>query len=113
MRQPHPDAAGVPYPRHRAPRRDSEGYEIAKDEYVRFEPDELKALEQASSSMVAIDSFVPEGAIDPIYFEDTYYLGAGRNGTGGIACSSRPSRRRERRVFLRNFSAWCVHARAD
>jgi non-homologous end joining protein Ku len=26
------------------------GYEIAKDEYVRFEPEELKALEQASSS---------------------------------------------------------------
>jgi DNA end-binding protein Ku len=59
------------------------GYEIAKDEYVRFEPDELKALEQASSSMVVIDSFVPEGAIDPVYFEDTYYLGAGKNGDRG------------------------------
>jgi DNA end-binding protein Ku len=38
------------------------GYEIAKDEYVRFEP---------------------EGAIDPVYFEDTYYLGAGKNGERG------------------------------
>ena len=59
------------------------GYEIAKDEYVRFEPEELKALEQASSSLVVIDSFVPEGAIDPVYFEDTYYLGAGKNGDRG------------------------------
>jgi DNA end-binding protein Ku len=59
------------------------GYEIAKDEYVRFEPEELKALEQASSSMLAVDSFVPEGAIDPVYFEDTYYLGAGKNGDRG------------------------------
>jgi DNA end-binding protein Ku len=25
------------------------GFEIAKDEYLRFEPDELKALEEASS----------------------------------------------------------------
>jgi hypothetical protein len=25
------------------------GYEIAKDEYVRFEPEELKALEQATA----------------------------------------------------------------
>jgi hypothetical protein len=54
------------------------GYEIAKDEYVRFEPEELKALEQASSSALVIDSFVPETAVDPLYFEDTYYLGPGR-----------------------------------
>ena len=55
----------------------------AKDEYVRFEPEELKALEQASSSALVIDSFVPESAIDPVYFEDTYYLGAGKNGDRG------------------------------
>jgi DNA end-binding protein Ku len=59
------------------------GYEITKDEYVRFEPEELKALEQASSSALVIDSFVPESAIDPVYFEDTYYLGAGKNGDRG------------------------------
>jgi DNA end-binding protein Ku len=59
------------------------GYEIQKDEYVRFAPEELKALEQASSSALVIDSFVPEGAVDPVYFEDTYYLGAGRNGERG------------------------------
>src|SRR5262245_6164561 len=59
------------------------GYEIAKDEYVRFEPDELKALEQASSAALVVDSFVPEGAVDPVYFEDTYYLGAGKNGERG------------------------------
>ena len=59
------------------------GYEIAKDEYVRFEPEELKALEQASSPALVIDSFVPEGAIDPVYLEDTSYLGAGKNGERG------------------------------
>jgi len=59
------------------------GYEVAKDEYVRFEPDELKALEQASSSALVIDAFVPERAVDPVYFEDTYYLGAGKNGERG------------------------------
>ena len=59
------------------------GYEIAKDDFVRFEPDELKALEQASTSALVIDTFVPEGAIDPVYFEDTYYLGAGKNGQLG------------------------------
>ena len=59
------------------------GYEINKDEYVRFEPEELKALEQASSSALVIDSFAPETAVDPVYFEDTYYLGAGKNGERG------------------------------
>src|SRR5438552_13021054 len=59
------------------------GYEVAKDEYVRFEPEELKAFEQASASALAIDAFVPEGAIDPVYFEDTYYLGAGKHGERG------------------------------
>ena len=59
------------------------GYELNKDQYVRFEPEELKALEQPSSSALVIDSFVPEGTIDPVYFEDTYYLGAGRNGGRG------------------------------
>ena len=32
---------------------------------------------------MVIDSFVPDGAIDPVYFEDTYYLGAGKNGERG------------------------------
>jgi DNA end-binding protein Ku len=59
------------------------GFETSKDEYVRFEPEELKALEQASSSALVIDSFVPERAIDPVYFENTYYLGAGKNGERG------------------------------
>ena len=59
------------------------GYEINKDEYVRFEPEELKGLEQPSSSALVIDSFVPEGTIDPVYFEDTYYLGASKNGGRG------------------------------
>ena len=59
------------------------GYEIAKGEYVRFEPEELKALEQASSSALLIDSFVPEGTIAPVYFENTSYLGAGKNGERG------------------------------
>ena len=33
---------------------------------VRFEPEELKAFEQASASALAIDAFVPEGAADRV-----------------------------------------------
>jgi DNA end-binding protein Ku len=65
------------------------GYEVAKDEFVRFDPEELKTLEQASSSAVVIDAFLPQGAIDPVYFEDTYYLGAGKNGERGYRVLAR------------------------
>jgi DNA end-binding protein Ku len=79
------------------------GYEIAKDEYVRFEPEELKALEQASSSALVIDSFVPESAIDPVYFEDTYYLGAGKNGERGYRVLSQ-ALQRTRRIAVGTFT---------
>jgi DNA end-binding protein Ku len=79
------------------------GYEIAKDEYVRFEPEELKALEQASSSAFVIDSFVPESAIDPVYFEDTYYLGAGKNGERGYRVLSQ-TLQRTRRIAVGTFT---------
>ena len=59
------------------------GFATAKDEYVRIEPEQMKALEQTSSSTLIIDSFVPERAIDPVYLENTYYLGAGKNGERG------------------------------
>ena len=59
------------------------GYEYAKDEYVQFTPEEIKSFEEASSSTATIDAFVPDDAIDPVYFEDTYYLGADKNGARG------------------------------
>src|SRR5262249_757672 len=51
------------------------GYEFAKDQYVQFTEEELKALEGESSRMIDIAEFVPLAQVDPIYFEKTYYLG--------------------------------------
>src|SRR6201998_2794193 len=50
------------------------GYEFAKDQYVRFSPEEIKALEEAGSHSVEISEFVPIESIDPVYFDKTYYL---------------------------------------
>ena len=50
------------------------GFEFAKDQYVQFTPDELKAIEQETSKMIDIEEFVPLDEVDPIYFESTYYL---------------------------------------
>jgi DNA end-binding protein Ku len=58
------------------------GYEFAKDQYVMFSPEEIKALEEAGTHSVDISEFVPVESIDPVYFDKTYYLapdkGAGR-----------------------------------
>jgi DNA end-binding protein Ku len=50
------------------------GYEFAKDQYVRFSPEEIKALEEVGTHSVDITEFVPIESIDPVYFDKTYYL---------------------------------------
>ena len=50
------------------------GYEFAKDQYVRFTPEEIKALEEVGSHSVDISEFVPIESIDPVYYDKTYYL---------------------------------------
>lgn len=50
------------------------GYEFAKDQYVAFTTEEIKALEEVGTHAVEIAEFVPIDAIDPVYFDRTYYL---------------------------------------
>jgi len=50
------------------------GYEFAKDQYVRFTPEEIKSMEEVGSHAVEISEFVPIESIDPVYFDKTYYL---------------------------------------
>src|SRR5262245_20260787 len=50
------------------------GYEFAKDQYVAFTPEEIKALEEVGTHAVEIAEFVPIEAVDPVYFDKTYYL---------------------------------------
>jgi len=56
------------------------GYEFAKDQYVQFTEQELKALETEVSRTIDIAEFVPLVQVDPIYFEKTYYLGPDKGG---------------------------------
>jgi len=56
------------------------GYEIAKDEYIQLTQNELEQLRAAESEEMQIVEFVPLSAIDPIYFENTFHLGAEKRG---------------------------------
>ena len=50
------------------------GYEISKGRYVMIEPDELDVLKPKGSHAIEIEEFVDLDEIDPLYFEQPYYL---------------------------------------
>src|SRR5467141_2385926 len=56
------------------------GYEFAKDQYVMFSTEEIKALEEANSAAIDIIQFVPLKSVDPVYFAGTYYLAPDKGG---------------------------------
>jgi DNA end-binding protein Ku len=56
------------------------GYEFAKDQYVMFSAEELKALEDATTHAIDIGQFVPLASVDPVYFDGTYYLAPDKGG---------------------------------
>jgi DNA end-binding protein Ku len=56
------------------------GYEYAKDQYVTFTPEELKALDERATQGIEITEFVPLQAVDPVYYEKAYYLGPDKGG---------------------------------
>jgi DNA end-binding protein Ku len=56
------------------------GYEFAKDQYVVFAPEELKALEEEASNSVDVTEFLPVSAIDPVYYDKAYYLAPDKGG---------------------------------
>jgi DNA end-binding protein Ku len=51
------------------------GYEVEKGRYVTFTDDELKNLEARGDHAIEIREFIPLSEVDPIYFENGYYLG--------------------------------------
>ncbi|MBV8302701.1 MAG: Ku protein, partial [Acidimicrobiia bacterium] len=58
------------------------GYEVKKGQYVMVDPDELAAYKPESTKTVDITDFVELEQIDPIYYENTYYLAPDGKGAG-------------------------------
>jgi len=58
----------------------AKGYEFAKDQYVMFTNEELKALEEAGTGAADITEFMPISAVDPVYFDKAYYLAPDKGG---------------------------------
>lgn len=57
------------------------GYEYEKGRFVLFTPEELKALEGASRRTIDIVAFIPERAVDPVYYDKAYLLAPDKTGS--------------------------------
>jgi DNA end-binding protein Ku len=72
------------------------GYEFAKDQYVMFTPEEIQALEDTGSGAIDISEFVPLAAVDPVYFDRTYYLAPDKGGAKPYTLFAKALRESER-----------------
>ena len=97
------------------------GYEFAKDQYVVFSPEELKALEEKATNTIDIAEFVPLATVDRIYLEKVYYLGPDKGGdrayrllaaalgdTGRAALGQYAARGQQHLVLLRPMNGMIV-----
>jgi DNA end-binding protein Ku len=64
------EATGEEVPAERIKR----GYEVSKGRYVTIEPEELETLRPKGSHAIDIEEFIDLDDIDPLYFEQPYYL---------------------------------------
>jgi DNA end-binding protein Ku len=56
------------------------GFEVTKGRYVIVEPEEIESLRPKGSHEIQIEEFVDLDDIDPIYFEQPYYLAPDKRG---------------------------------
>jgi DNA end-binding protein Ku len=54
------------------------GYEVSKGRYVTVTADELEAADPRGARTIDIEDFVEMGQIDPVYYDQTYYLAPDR-----------------------------------
>ena len=55
------------------------GYEVAKNEFVTFDKEELDAVKPESDRRIRISKFVDYFSVDPVYFDRTYALMPDKN----------------------------------
>jgi DNA end-binding protein Ku len=56
------------------------GFQISKEKYIQVTEEELEALEAEANRSIDLKEFVPLETVDPVYFENSYYLGPDKGG---------------------------------
>ena len=65
------------------------GYEFSRGQYVTFNEDELKAMEEKSTQTIEISEFLPSTTVDPIYFAKANYIAPDKGGDRAYALLSK------------------------
>jgi DNA end-binding protein Ku len=60
----------------------AKGYEVRRGEYVLLSQDEIDAAAGERSKVIELSDFVGGEEIDPVFYDRSYYLGAGKDGKG-------------------------------
>jgi DNA end-binding protein Ku len=92
------------------------GFQQAKDQYVPITEHELESLEAEANSSIELKEFILLESVDPVYFENTHYLGADKGGekpyrlladamakSGRVAIAELVSRGKEQLVLIRPY----------
>jgi DNA end-binding protein Ku len=92
------------------------GFQHAKDQYVPITEEELDSLEAEANNNIDLKEFIPLASVDPVYFENTHYLGADKGGekpyrlladamakSGRVAIAELVSRGKEQLVLIRPY----------
>jgi len=77
------------------------GYEFSKGQYVLFNEEELKTLQEKATQSIDITEFIPTSTVDPIYFEKSYYLGPDKGGDRAFKLLSRALRKSGRSALAK------------
>jgi DNA end-binding protein Ku len=96
-------------------------FQHAKDQYVPVTEEELESLEAEANRSIDLKEFIPLASVDPVYFENTHYLGADKGGekpyrlladamakSGRVAIAELVSRGKEQLVLIRPYKKGLV-----
>ena len=85
------------------------GYEIAKNQYVQFSEEELRALDAERFATLDLVEFVPESTVDFVYIEHSHYIGPDKGGEKAFNLLARAMRKMERIAVGRQWSRGKVY----
>src|ERR1700750_2329118 len=83
------------------------GFEVKRGEWVELTDEEITAAAGERTRIIDVDHFVPAGAIEPEFYEKTYYLGAGENADEAYTLLRTVFERSERPAI----ASWVFHDR--
>jgi DNA end-binding protein Ku len=76
------------------------GYEFKKDHYLLVSDSDFDSVKVESSSVITIEKFVEMGSIDPIYFDNSYYVAPDGKGSEDVYAVLREAIARTGRIAL-------------